>query len=313
MTAMFVERVLNLAINHVYQYSFVLPENEDIRDHISIHDLYVFLWGFICTAYPRGFEYRVACTANPETCTHVSTETLNLTKLQWTNGKALTEWQKHHMSHRSSNSRKLEEVKRYRDELMSSSNETVHINKGEPGEIELVLRTPSCLEYIRACHRWLDNITVMVEKMMEPTAEEIQEISAYGVEQVESWRKDRQQKKEQQLVAHAQASAIRHFSHMFSKIKFDEIAVEDQETVENALARISTDGNVRDKVFEAVSAYRDKACISLIGIPNFNCPSCKSPQKTNENLPAFTSIIPLDVLTVFFSLVNRRAARIKQR
>lgn len=308
------ESLMNLALTHVYQISFKLPDGDDLRNHISIHDLYVFLWGFICTMYPKGFQYSSACTADPEKCNHVVTETLNLTKLQWTNNKALNEWQRHHMSYRTSNSRNTEDVKRYKDELLNCAEKAVVINSGQSDEIEITLKSASALEYIQACHRWIDNIVAGIEKTMEPTPKEVEEIQSYGAEAIESWRENRQQEKERAVIMQANATAMRHYSHMVSRIKYgDDLVIEDRETIENALARITANESVKDEFYKEVSNYRDKACISLIGIPNYKCPSCGLPQKTVTAYPAHTNIIPLEVVSVFFLLINRRLGRIKQR
>lgn len=308
------ESLVNLALSHVYQLSFKLPEDDDLRNYISIHDMYVFLWGFVCTMYPKGFQYSVACTADPEKCTHVMTETLNLTKLQWTNNKALNDWQKQHMSYRSSNNRKVEDLKRYKEELTNSSDKSFLLNKGEFDEIEITLTSPTVLEYIQACHRWIDTMIVGVEKTMEPTPKEVEEMQTYGTGAIESWRENRQQEKERALVVHANASAMRHYSHMVSRIKYGEdLVIEDRETIEDALARITSNESIKEQFYKQVSEYRDKACISLIGIPNFNCPNCGQPQKNVENYPVHSNIIPLEVASVFFLLVNRRLGRIKQR
>ena len=313
-TGLRAESYLNLALSHIYQFSFKLPEGEDLRDYISIHDLYTFLWGFICTMYPRGFQYSTPCTADPEKCMHVVTDTLNLTKLQWTNNNALNEWQRHHMSYRTSNSRSAEDVKRYKDELLNSAKKPVVLSKGMSDEIEITLKSASVMEYIQACHRWIDNMVAGIERAMEPTKKEIEEIETFGQEAMESWRENRQRQKENTLVMQANASAMRHYSHMVDSIRYgDDLVIEDRETIENALARITANEKIKDEFYEEVSKYRDGACISLIGIPNYKCPACGQPQKTIDNYPAHTNVIPLDVMNVFFILVRQRLGRISQR
>ena len=120
LTGYTVNYLVDFILSHVYSTTIKneeLPVNQ-LKDHIAVQDLFTLVWGFACTMYPKGFQYRRACINDPEKCNHVIEEKLNLNKLLWTNVQALTEWQKSHMASRQPFLRDLSAMKKYKEEML---------------------------------------------------------------------------------------------------------------------------------------------------------------------------------------------------
>jgi hypothetical protein len=294
-TSYTIDRLVSFALAHVYDIT-TKPEDisiANLRDHISSQDYPSLIWGFINTMYPRGFRYRRACVADPAKCNHIVEETLNVSKLQWTNKLALTEWQITHMSARQSRNKDGASVARYKEELKSIQKTKIDINVGKPNAFSFTIKTPNLREYVEAGHRWIGDIVDTVDRAMGASAE------------------DRQ--REQMIMRHGQATAMRQYSHWVESIEYETNIITDSETIETVLNTLSADDDVRTEFTAKIIDYINSSTMSVIGIPVFDCPVCK---KTNEGyfkMPAHRNIIPLDVTQVFFGLLTQRLERIADR
>lgn len=295
LTSYTIDRLVSFALAHVYDLT-AKPEDiniSNLRDHICSQDIPSLIWGFVNTMYPNGFRYRRACVADPEKCNFIIEETLNVSKLQWTNGLALSDWQITHMSARQSRNKDGASIARYKEELKRIQKSKIDINKGKPNAFSFTIKTPTVREYIDAGHRWIGNIVDIVDRALGATAE------------------DRQ--RNQMVVRHGQATAMRQYSHWVDSIEYETNIINDPETIETLLNTLSADDNARTEFTKEVINYINSSTIAVIGIPVFDCPSCK---KTNEGyfkLPAHKNIIPLDMTQVFFGLLTQRLERIADR
>lgn len=290
-----VNRLVDFALAHIYDITCKSEEItiNNIKDHISSQDIPSLLWGFICTMYPRGFKYSRACVANPDKCNHVVEDTLNVTKLQWTNTSGLTDWQKTHMSFRQARGKDLASVKRYKEELSRSQKTKFTVTKENGDELNFIIKTPSITEHIDSGHRWIGDIVETVDKAVSSDMNKAERDSI--------------------ITRHGQASAMRNYAHWVDSIEYIEGVVDDRETIETVLDSLSADDEVRNKFIDIVVGYINSSTISVIGIPTFDCPKCGTEQPGSEKLPKFTSIIPLDVIQVFFELITQRLSRVTER
>lgn len=288
-------RLVDYALAHVYDLTCKAEDVtvSNLKDHISCQDIPILLWGFICTMYPRGFMYRRACINDAEKCNHVVSDTLNISKLQWTNINALTDWQKVFMSGRASKGKDLASINRYKEELSLIQNKRIIINKDQSNEIAITIKTPSIAEHVEAGFRWVSDITDNVERTLGSESN-IDERNAF-------------------IIKHGQATAMRQYIHWIESIEYDSNIITDRETLEKTLDVVSADDYIRTEFTASVVKYIDKTTMSVIGIPVFDCPSCSKEQPGSKNLPEFSNIIPLDVMQLFFALLTQRIARLTDR
>ena len=211
-TAYTIDRLIGFALSHVYDITVKADDIniENLRNHISFQDIPSLLWGFVCTMYPRGFKYRRACVADPEKCNYILEETLNLIKLQWTNGATLTEWQKTHMSSRQSKIKDGASVKRYTEELTVIQKTRIEINKDKPNAIAITIKTPTISDYIDAGHRWIGDIVSTVDEALATDPKD--------------------NERNNLILQYGRASAMRQYSHWIDSIDYETNTITDRES-----------------------------------------------------------------------------------
>ena len=301
------DRVLEFALAHVYNTN-IKPDElpiHQLREWIAPQDISSFIWGFLCACYPSGFHYETACIANPTKCNHVMEETLNVTKLQWTDTSLLTEWQKQHMSSMAANSRGLDSLKRYREEMTRLQPTRFILNEGTEHEIAFTIQTPSVTEYVNQGHRWIGGLVESVNTVL-------------GMDASSEARNTMINKLHK-------ATTLCQYSHWIKSIEYGELTngddvenrsisrIEDRDSIEENLKALSAIDSVRETVINKILEYIGHSTISVIGVPAYDCPVCNAKYEGEKKYPQHTNIVPLDVLQVFFALLGRRLTRIVTR
>lgn len=300
------DRVFEFALRHVFNTSVKAEELPltSLREYIAPQDIFTFIWGFLCACYPSGFHYETPCINSPNKCNHVIHETLNLTKLQNVDETALTVWQKQHMAGMAANSKSLESIKRYREELACLADRVVTLNKDTKYAIRITIKTPTITQYVEKGYRWISGMVDSVNSALtldSPIAERNAEINRLG-----------------------KATALCQYAHFIDKIEYGDLedgdtgaeasisVASDSETIDQMLRSLSGTDSIREAIIEEVLKYINDSTISIIGVPAFDCPVCHEPQEGKATFPRQTSVIPLDLLQVFFGLFNQRLGRIDQ-
>lgn len=294
------EVLTDFVLRNIYQTTISDLNDTNIKDLIKIQDHHTLLWGLACAIYPNGFQFRRACTANPAKCVHTVTERLNLTKLEFTDHKAFTPEQVAHMTKRRPNSVSVADIKRYQNSLLSTQNRKITIDSQSGGNVSFILRTPTLTEFIDSGNRWVSNIVSGV-------------VTALGTDATE-------ERKNEIIDMHSRATQMREYSHWIESMEFGENTVEDKESIERLLNDLSADDVMRIELMNGIAKYISDSTVSLIGIPNFNCPVCGELQKNaidstgkEKTYPRLTEVLALDTYQVFFTLVEQRRLRISQR
>lgn len=302
------DRIFEFVANHVYNTSVKSDELtiEKLRDIILPQDIYSFIWGFLCSNYPSGFHYQTPCIANPEKCSHVESETLNVSKLQWTDTSTLTQKQLQHMCTMSANTMTLESVLRYQEETMSKQDRRVVINSGTKHEIAITIQTPSITAYIQQGRKWITDIVDSVNQAMTINNDD--------------------DERNKLINLRGKASTLCQYVHWIKSIEFGNITGEvdnpddrsiamvvDPASIMNNLASLSATDSIREGIIEAVLKYISETTMSVIGVPSYDCPVCQKTAKGDGRFPRHVSIVPLDVIQVFFALLGQRLSRIEIR
>lgn len=290
-----IARLMDFAVAHIYDMSAKSDHItlNNIKEHISCQDIPSLLWGFICSIYPRGFKYKRACSNNPDKCDYILTDTLNISKLQWTDNHSLTDWQKTMMTMRQSKNTSFDNIVRYKEELLATQKRTIVLNKGLSNEIKITLKSPSVAEYIDAGYKWLKDITTTVENTLGGT-EDMNERNAL-------------------ITKYGQSSAMRQYAHWVESIEYSTNIINDPETLDITLDILSSDDVIRNTFTDDVVKYINDSTISVIGVPVYDCPKCGEVQTSSHQMTEFVNIIPLDCVNVFFILLEKKLARLLER
>lgn len=306
-----IDRLARFAIDHIFDTTLQASalENKDIRDLILSQDYPTLVWGLICSMYPRGFQFRRACIDNPEKCNYVLEELLNPKKLLWVNYRALPESHMVHMSQRQHKIKTLESVLNYQSSLPIISDKTINVGDEESGLVKITLKSPNLNEYITAGQEWITGIVKIVDSIISKNPSD--NINNSFTDNNSNSINNKERNK--QIEKYSQSSSLRQISHWIKNIEINDYIVDDIDTMANVLSIMSQDDTKRVSLIEEVSKYIEETTLSVVGIPVYNCPKCKTTQGTESLNDEFKNIIPLDVTSIFFDQHVQRLMRIGQR
>lgn len=279
--------VLDLFVSHIRETSIDLPKDANILDYINMHDLETVYWGLASAIWSRGFMYMRSCVSSPDKCNHVIKERLDLSKLQRVNFNGLTKSQIAHMTKRATRSMTPESVRRYQEEMLTGSDRLVELSP----DVSVVLRTPNLSNHLQAGYEWVSGIE-----------------EAYGraLEADEDVREDF-------LLKQGRATAMRQYSHYVKEIKYGEMSFDDEETINGMLDDMSADDILRKAFLDKVQTFIDSSVISLIALDTFKCPACGGEQRRIDVEGKFPSLIPIDVIRLFFTLLPQKTQKAGRR
>lgn len=277
----FAGTIMDFALNHVYDTS--LKNKEDFRSKISSLDIPIIAWGLACTMWPRGFQYARSVLDQSVSPTKVVREKLNLSKLLFTDTQSLTPWQITHMGKRHGNTMTDESVQRYRDEFTRGQGREVVIND----KLKMSLKVPSLDQYITNGTRWVNNIVAMVDKSFATPREGEQ--------------------RDEYILNHGKATNFRQYGHWVSSIEAAGDVIDQPDTLDEIFDSLSSDETIRDTFFKAVREFMEDAMVAMIAVPTFE------PEEQKLTLPRRPHLLPLDVLSVFFTLLVQKVDKVVGR
>lgn len=299
-----IECIIDFIRSHIYNTSLQLDIGEDIMDYIVAQDIFDLIWGMLCVMFPSGFNYKRGCTSKPSECQYVATELLHLDECQFVNKNALNDWQKSFMSRIELKSKTKEEVKRYQDEITCMSMRSVDLISNDKVTVRALLRAPTVNEYIRSGNLWVNTISDKINDMLSINDDNEQR---------------RIEKRNEFIIEAGRATTLRQYSHYvlaIEEVRGDSVNThKDTESINKYLNVLSSDVKIRNTFFKYVVNYISDSTVSVIGIPVFDCPSCKNAQTQGTEIHGenLSEVIPLDMLTCFFSLLTQKILWIGQR
>lgn len=276
---------VDFALQYVIDANTHYSTPSDLKEKIDIRDVPILLWGLAVTLYPKGFPYAHPCVANPETCQHITRETLNLNYLLWTDTVSLTQSQKRLMARRFEKISE-DERKGYLNDHMRGAPRLVWF-----GDIGLTLKSPTVQEYEDAGRAWINGIIEMTQGAFnEPPhgSNRDQYISRLGL-----------------------ATTARQYAHWVASIHErdedgqEEMVSDNPEVINETLNHVFSSDEYVEDFFTEINAFIDDGLISMVAIPSFNCPQCSAPASSTFH-ERFDHLVPLDVLSTFFTLVSRK-------
>lgn len=281
--------LINLALSKVYDASVKDINLQTLKETILLTDLQTLIWGLACTIWPNGYPYEEPCTADPANCQYVMSELLNITKLSWTDNRALTEFQRKHMAVRN-NKATPDQLKRYKEEHKYNDKRTFSM---KDGELTVELRVPTLAEYEQSGFDWVDNIVSQTDQ-------------AFGTSMTDEERNE-------YIINQGKATTMRQYSHWVERLVLadDGGIVNDRATIEQVITTLSSDGECQKEFFDGIAKFIDATTISLIALPRYECPNCHKDSKPESKV--HPHLVPMDVARVFFTLLGQRSYKVRQR
>jgi hypothetical protein len=275
--------VVDFTLQYVIDANIHYSTPSDLKEKISLLDAPVLLWGLAVTLFPKGYPYAHPCVADPDNCQHITKETLNLNRLFWTDSVSLSQTQRKLMAKRFQRLSD-EEHKLYLAEHTRGNKRLVWFD-----DIGLTLKVPTVQEYEEAGRAWIGGIIDMTQGAFnEPPHGE---------------------NRNNYITQLGMATTARQYAHWIADIwerdeNGEESLLSDElEVINEALSHVFSTDEFEKRFFEEVDRFMDDSLISMVAIPSFNCPACHSPaaKKFHER---FNHLVPLDVLTTFFTMVS---------
>lgn len=281
------QAITSVAVDFVLQY--VIASNvhyttpSDLKEKILMLDVPTLLWGMAVTLWPKGYPYAHPCVADPESCQHVTRETLNLNRLFWTDTTVLTAKQLTHMARRFAPAANGTHAS-YLEEHTRGGPRVVWF-----GDIGLQLKVPNLQQHEEAGKDWIDGIIQMTQGAFnEPP---------HG------------SNRDQYITRLGMATTARQYSHWVVAVHErdddgnEEMVSDDQEVLNETLNHVFSTDEYVDDFFGEVTRYMDDSLISMVAIPSFNCGACNKPASVRFH-ERFDHLVPIDVLTTFFTLAS---------
>jgi hypothetical protein len=273
--------LVDFIIDHVYETT--LKNTTDLRKKIVTPDLPILFWGLACAIWPKGFNYvRALFTAEGIAEKQLVSGKINVGKLMWVDNTAFTKAQKAHMSNRTISSVTEEMIERYKSDFPLYKGRSIDIGDN----IKITLHVPSVEDYIRSGNQWITALTNIVEEVFTSD-------------------KDDAERRNTAIAEHANATVMRQYGHWVESVVVDESEQTDRGTIDSILETMSESTEVRKKFHVEVGKYIDDVTTAIIAIPEVS--------GKGTGLNKFPNLIPLDVISVFFTLLMQRAGQILTR
>ncbi len=272
--------LLDFIVEHVYETSLKVPG--EIRKKISSLDLPLLALGAATVIWPRGFQYVRAILDQSDVQTGVVKGKISPSKTLWTDLETLTPWQIAHMASSGSGAMTDEMVERYRKEFTVGQGRVVELAPN----VSVTLRVPSIAQYLASGQRWVRGIEQMAT-------------GALGLEDSDSAR-------DSYILSQGKATNFRQFGHWVESMDASGSVISDEETLDATFNMLSSDDEIRKTFFEAVRKMMEDSTIAIAAVP-------VTEDTDTAPLPRFPHLLPLDVLSVFFTLLVQRVDQIDGR
>ena len=281
--------LMDLILNHVYEVTYPHMDPQSLKEVIKVTDIPQLVWGIACAIWPNGYRLVRPCVSDPSKCTHIDERHVNITKLSWVDNRALSNYQRNHMTHRDG-SFSDEQLRTYENEHVAPQSKKVKISD----EIALRLRVPTISEYETAGFAWVDSVVRMADE-------------AFG-------QSLRGNERNQYIQSQAAMTNLRRYSHWIEAIELDEgeTEISDRNGIDDALDAITGQERQRVKILNEIEAFMRECVISTIGIPRYDCPSCGGSPDPSSIPERQSELIQLEVNQVFFTLQYMSVLRLLQ-
>lgn len=279
--------MLNFCEEHTLSTSLALPEGDTFKKYLSVLDLPTLFWGMVCSIWPTGVQYQRACTHDPEKCNHVVSELLDPSKLLFVDKTRLTARQIAHMTKRDKGSVTVDSLSIYKDEFLNGQPKAIKLSD----DLSFTIAIDTAQEHIEAGYRWVSELEETYPKVL------IQD----------------EKERDEYLIKQAKATVMRQYAHFVKSITYMDTEYTDREEIENVVGDVSADDELR-KIFQnKIKEFIDDSTVSLIAIPTYMCPSCGKEQRELRENQHMQGLIPIEVMSNFFTLAVQKIHRIEQR
>lgn len=267
------------------------PADGDLFDKISQLDLFTIAWSLACCVNPTGFNYSrpVLPDLSPEgedaptPVFNIVRERLDLRKTFFVDRNALTEDQLKHLTLRNVAAMTQESIDTYMTAFKHNKKAVVI------GDLQFNLRVPSINQHLNYGRDWVFTLTDTLDRTL---TEDVTD-----------------KERNARLTDYARTTTLRQYGHWIESIVLVENnnLIEDQDTINDTLAVLSANTDVRTKLMAEVAKYIEETTVSIVAVTSMN--------EAEDSLAKgnFPRLIPIDPINTFFTLLAQKIQSIRQR
>ena len=276
--------IVDFLLDCVIETTLWSNDPSDIAEAMKLADINTLIWGGALAIYPNGYPYVQPCTASPGECAHVATGKVAIHRLLFVDNNALTDRQRGQMARRKAKITR-EDYEAYQEEFATKESSYYSYKN-----IGVRFRDPSYAQYRDAGYEWVAELEAATER-------------AFG-------NRISANERDATINNAAKAVAMRQYSHWVERITFlkdngdDDGFVEARKDINGQLEMLTGDSRRSSKFYEKVGQFIADNAVSVVGVPNYVCPSCRKRQPTTEG--RFEEIIPIEVGQTFFTLLTQK-------
>lgn len=284
----------DFVLAHTIETSAGINSTDELLKIIKLPDLHALAIGLGSTIFVKGFPFRQPCVSNIEVCTHVEKATINIPKLLWVDNNKITEKQRRIMAKRGSKV-SPELLQEYENEIDTSARSIVVLNEN----LSIRLKVPTLAEHFDVGDNWVTDLT---------SAADI----AFG----KSLSTD---ERNEYLFSQSTLTRMREHSHWVGAIietveadgLDEQIEHEPGVMMDRLLTVMSGDLDLVDKLVEGIQEFYASTVNTVVGIPNYRCPSCGKFHTSEKG--EVKALHAIDPISVFFQMQQFRLTMLMTR
>lgn len=293
MSAYINNRLFDFIVKHVTAVNYAEIKPGDLRNYMLIHDFPILVWGFASAMHPNGFDFSRSCSFDLTKCQHEVRGMINLLYLYWVNNTALSQYQRETLYEARPNGLTLDTYRKYISEHVRVKSQEIALSSG----LIFRLKVPTFGEHIADGLAWVNAVNTAIDNVIVMAADD----------------SESEKVRQETLQQYVSASILRQFSHFVEHIETEGEIIQDRDSINKVLTLLSSDDKIRPELSAKIVKFKADTTVALIGLEEYKCPSCGQPQQREPVNEAFSTVIPIDVMMTFFTLVTLRISRIMER
>ena len=276
------KELFNFILNHITEGSVKGIGLDSLVKMIVPEDMRILAWQFARTFLPKGFIFSHDCMHFLTGCNNRESVLASIDKMLYIDNAKLTERQIEIIGLVTPRSITIEEYEEYHQEWKWKKYANVDL-----GNISFTFTSSSLEEHFQDGTDWVNNIGHRVNRALAESKGSLDEMSVI----------------DEMLVA----TNLRNYSHYVEEIRLGAgVVYRDRATVRKVLESLSAVPEIASRFEEEFMKWRRHVTVALVGIPEYECPSCHKLNIVELKDTDITKIIPIDVMGVFFLMLTTK-------
>lgn len=300
-SVLYTKTAMDLFFNLIV-FSNVNCKKEELRKLILASDINLAISGLAQAIYLDGVDYYRTCsnfTSKKKPCNHSFKAKIRLQNATHTDFSKMSEAQLYHMAKKSPGSVTKEEVLAYQEEFSSMFKVK---REYEMGDVKVIVnyKVPTIEHYLNQGEYWLNKLNKTAALILSK------------LDKKDDFKKTG-------YSTQMKTDLLGSYLHYFESVTLVKGEVvkssSNLKELSQSIERFSKDIALYDKILNDILAIIRNGTISIIGLPEYECSSCK--KMNTDSFPeanhSFKKIIPFNVLQLLFTLGDLRFMEIEER